>query len=809
VNVVVNEFSDIIRSMRRVYSVIFLVSSSALIFEVSLTRLFSIYLSYHFAFMVISIAMLGIGSAGTILALSSRTPEGNEASGEKRLALYALLAGVSIILSYIISNQIPFDPVKLSWEKSQIFYVALYCAALSLPFFFTGAMIVTAFMLFSKMPERIYCSDLLGAGTGSIAVVLLLNIAGAEYALLAASTLSLIGALIAGGRCVRTSSILLIFCNLILFIIHPAFIDVRISEFKALPQAMKHPEAEHLKTYNSSIARIDTLKSPAVRFAPGLSFKYLDPLPEQIGIAIDGGEITAVTESGNREKLTFLEYLPSALAYKIGKKDDVLIIDPKGGMQALMAEHYRAGNIFKIESNPMLVKVIRDDLREFSRGIFNRNTWSGYGRSKLRSLEFKDQAALHYDIIDLSMPDTSVTGTFGFNEDYRLTVEAFKEYIDALDTDGILSVSIYLIPPPRNEFRLLTTVITALEEIGQRDISKNLLAIRSWDSITILIKKSYFSEHEIGKLKLFSESRRFDMVYYPGIQKEETNIYIKLPSDEYFNNIQSIIRPETRASFIKNYLFDIAPVNDENPFFHYYLKLNNIKATYDVMGRNILYFLDNGYLLPVILAIVAILSLIMILIPATLKIRLKRFRRLELFTLLYFAAIGLGFMFFEVTLIQKNILPLENPVYAAAVVLTTILISSGAGSVASSRFSKLSSAYIQLIACFLIFLYGIIYPLLINFIISYSLLAKIVIISLSLSIPGFFMGIPFPMGMKLLGQKEEGLIPWAWAINAFLSVLAPVLTIMIAIAVGFKIVLWGASLAYLIAFVSIQRLIKE
>lgn len=795
--------------MRRVYSVIFLVSSSALIFEVSLTRLFSIYLSYHFAFMVISIAMLGMGSAGTILALSNRSSESNEAAGENRLAIYALLAGISIILSYILSNHIPFDPVKLSWERSQIFYVALYCAVLSLPFFFIGAMIVTAFMLFSKTPERIYCSDLLGAGTGSLAVILLLNNTPPEYAIFSASTICFIGALIAGRRRIKIVSLSFMLLNLLLFTLHPEFINVRISEYKALPQAMKHPEAEHLKTYYSSIARIDTLKSPAVRFAPGLSFKYLDPLPEQIGIAIDGGEITAVTESGNRERLTFLEYLPSALAYEIGKKDNVLILEPKGGTQALMAEHYNARNINKIESNPMLVRVIRDEFREFSGGIYEQNTWTGYGRSKLHSSESQFHAAQHYDIIALSMPDTSVTGAFGFTEDYRLTVEAFKEYLNGLDTEGILSVSMYLIPPPRNEFRLLTTVITALEEIGQRDISKNLLAIRSWDSITILIKKSYFSEHEIEKLKLFSESRRFDLLNYPGIKKEETNIYIRQPSFEYYNDFQSIIRPETRASFIKSYLFDITPVYDENPFFHYYLKLNNTKAIYNVMGRNILYFIDNGYLLPIILAIVSILSLIMILIPATLKIRLKKFRRLELFTLIYFAMIGLGFMFFEVTLIQKHILPLENPVYSAAVVLTTILISSGTGSILSSRYSKLSSPYTQLIICCLIFLYSLIHPLLLNFILPYSLLMKSVIISVSLAVPGFFMGIPFPMGMKLLGQKKKELIPWAWAINAFLSVLAPVLTIMLAVGAGFKIVLWGASLAYLLAFISFQRLAKE
>ncbi len=785
--------------MKRVYLTIFLVSCSVLMFEVSLMRLFSIYLWYHFAFMVISIAMLGIGSAGTLLAIRSRGLFLNKENLKLNIANYAVLAGISIIFSYVVSNYIPFDPVKLSWDKAQIFYVALYCFVLSIPFFFSGILIATAFSLFSRKSELIYSSDLLGAGLGSLTVLILLNVAGPEYAVLSASTLCFIGALLAGKRKIKFLSLIFIVINLLVFFIHPDFINVRLSPYKQLSISLKYPGAEHLKTYHSSYSRIDTLKSPAVRFAPGLSLKYLEPLPEQIGLSVDGGRIDAVTAADDKTKLRFLEFLPSAVVYEIGKKNNVLLLEPKGGLHVLIAKQYGSQEIHKVESNPMLVKVIRDDFRKFSGGIFEHNTWVGFGRNWLHGSRF-------YDIIDMPMTGTSVSGIFGISEDYRFTVEAFKEYLGALERDGILSVSLYLIPPPRTEFRILATIITVLEQMGVGNASGHLAAIRSWDSMTILVKNSSFTQQEIKKIKGFSNSRRFDLVYYPGIKEKETNIYIRMLSDEYFSGFKSLLNPETRSSFVSNYLFDIKPVYDENPFFHYYLKLGNFKAIYKTMGHKWLYFIEEGYLLPMIFVIVLILSFIMIMLPVLLKTNILKSETLNLPTLLYFAMLGLGFMFVEVTLIHKSMLSLENPAYTVAVVLTAILISSGFGSMLSSRFSRLRTPYLLFILACLIFVYSLLHPLLLNYISPYPLKFKILIIFIALIPLGFFMGIPFPMGIKLLGQKNEALIPWAWAINGCLSVLAPILTIMLAIVLGFKTVLWFGALAYLLAFMALKRL---
>jgi hypothetical protein len=777
--------------------------------------------------MVISTAMLGIGSAGTLLAICPRgTRNYDRIYSGSNISLYAALTGISLLICYIISNYIPFDPVKFSWEKRQFFYLALYCLVLSIPFFFSGILIVTAFSLYSEKSMLIYSSDLLGAGTGSLAVLAILNIAGPEYAVLSASTVCLIGALITGRKITKILALIFAAVNLLFFLAHPDLIHVKMSPYKRLPLYLKYPGAEHLNTYHSSYSQIDTFNSPAVRFAPGLSLKYLEPLPQQTGFSIDGNSINVITEAKGKSRLRFLEFLPSSVVYELRRNDDVIVIDPKGGLQALVARHYGSREIHKVESNPMIVKIIRDDFSEFSGNIFDRNTWTGYGRNVLDGLQYtvndsgsqpvrkKASSKLSnvaYDVIDLSMTGASVSGIFGISEDYRYTVEAFKKYISALKTDGIMSISIYLIPPPRTEFRILATIVTALEQMDVKDTFNRIAALRSWDSMTLLLKNSPLTSSEIDHIKIFSRNKRFDLVYYPGIKEGESNKYVKMPSDEYSSGFKKILDPETRTSFMNNYLFDIKPVYDNNPFFHYYLKLENIKAIYEKMGRKWSYFLEEGYLLPVIFIIVIVLSFVLILLPVIFNaIRKNRFERFKLSSslpvLTYFSMLGFGFMFVEVSLIQKSILLFENPSYSVAVVLTAILVSSGTGSMISSKLSKLRTSYSLLILALLILLYSLVHPLLLNLLSAYTLKFKIAIISIALIPLGFFMGIPFPMGIKLIGQKYEELIPWAWAINACLSVLAPILTIMLALVIGFKSVLWIGSLTYLLAFVSLRRL---
>jgi hypothetical protein len=796
-------------TQKKLFFIILLCSSSTLAYEITLTRIFSISLWYHFAFMIISIAMLGIGASGTFLSLFPKL--GNASL----LCTYCLFLGSGISLSYLLANQIPFDPVKLSWSKAQILYIGLYYITLSVPFFLTGLIVSQSLSLYSEKSGLIYSADLLGAGLGAAGILSVMAFTAPEKAVFILSSIALVATFFCGGRKLIMISIILIGINTSLIIFHPLFINLRISHYKGLQMALRYPGAEHLKTYYSSFSRIDTFSSPAVRFAPGLSFTYLEELPKQIGFSIDGGDINAITDVREKSALKFLQYLPSALPYEINKhmlppcsllnkEDSFLIVDSGGGVQSLIADYYGFSNVYKTERNHLLREILQKDFHEFSCGIYSENTWTGLGRSWLKKIN------KHFEIIDISLMGSIPSGTFGISEDYRLTVEAFKEYITHLKPEGMMSINLFILPPARIELRIVDTAITALEERGIKDAENHIAAIRSWGTICILIKKSAFSSHEIETIKAFSGDLGFDLIYYPGIREEEINIHIRMPSNEYFTAFKNLLNPETRDDFIKNYVFDIKAVRDENPFFHYYLKMRNINDIYRIMGEKWQYLIEEGYILLAVFLQVFFISLILILLPTiTLQKATAEIISSNLNILTYFAFLAIGFMSLEITFVQKMILPLENPSYAIATVLVSILTSSGIGSLLSYRLKSLGSSFICLIITFLIIVYSILLPVLSDIISPYPLPLKVIMAFFIIMPAGLLIGIPFPTGLKILGERNRSLIPLAWAINGCLSVLAPVLTVMIAIDFGFKRVLWLSALSYLLAFLNLRIFLKK
>lgn len=795
------------------YLTISFVSVATLSCEIAFTRIFSISLWYHFAFMVISIAMLGIAASGTFVSLypDSKRPE--------RIGRYALFLSFSIILAYLISNHLLFDPIKLAWDRRQILYIGVYYLFLGIPFFFSGLIILTAMEYMPEKAGRVYFFDLVGAAIGSVFVLFILNTLDEKGSIIIISLLPLVGGfLFSLGKKGLTKMAIPIAATLIiiLYIFAPAIFNVKMSPYKGMMVALQYPSAEHIDTFRGPTSRIDIIKSPVIRYAPGLSLTYMDELPAQIGIAVDGGDLNAVTRfSGKRETLKFIEYLPSSLPYIIGENKDVLILEPKGGLPVLTAIYYFSKNIDKIENNPITLQAINKTLLDFSGGIYDENTYIGLGRTWLKTKGL-------YNIIDINL--TSIlpweSGSFGLTEDFRLTKEAFQDYYQHLKENGYLSMTLYFLPPARTELRLFSTIISAMEDLGIKDAYKHIFAIRSWNTVTILLKKNELSISDIGIIKIFAMERQFDLVYYPGIKQDEANIFSKLPNNNYFKIVSRIIDPLERDKAIKEYIFDISTVTDERPFFHHSLKIKNLVETYKLAGNKWQYFMEEGYLIPIILVQAIIISILLIILP----LLLKRERRggnssqaLIYHTPLsgdtriigvgvYFSSIGLGFMFLEIVLIQRFILYLDHPIYAVTVVISTILFSSGMGSLASQKIS-IDKGWKGSIILPLILL-GIFYSILLRHIISGTLhweFASRVLSSIALLAPlGFFMGMPLPLGIRYLAiGKGKEFIPWAWGINGASSVVGAIMAAMLAIGIGFNGVIFTAAILYGVAFLSI------
>lgn len=352
---------------------IFLVSFITLSYETALLRIFSLTLWYHFAFMIISIAMLGIGASGTLLYLFPALLD------IKKTDIYYVLLGFSIFSSYLLSNQIPFDPARVAWEEVQILYIMCYCVILSIPFFLSGLIIATVLKFAQKRVGFFYGMDLLGAGTGAFSVLALLFLLPPEEALVFLSLISLVVAPFFSLRTVFLSVVtVLVIVSVLLF--YPSLLKPRISPYKHLPLALKYPGARHIKSFYSPFSRVDVFKGPAARYAPGLSLQYLDTLTVQIGITIDGDNMTAITVDTEREKLSFIKYLPSSLAFELSKKSDVLLVEPKGGLDVISARYSGFKNIYRIDSDPTIVIA----LNKMGFDIYRENSWKGLARSWLQ-----------------------------------------------------------------------------------------------------------------------------------------------------------------------------------------------------------------------------------------------------------------------------------------------------------------------------------------------------------------------------------------------------------------------------------------
>ncbi len=390
----------------------------------------------------------------------------------------------------------------------------------------------------------------------------------------------------------------------------------------------------------------------------------------------------------------------------------------------------------------------------------------------------------------------------GFGENYMYTVDSFTDILNRLSSTGLVSMTMYLLPPPRQELRLLATWIEALER-SQKNPSSCLIAIRSWSTISFFIKKSPFSEEDIQRLKNFAEERLFDLVYYPGIKTEEANIHNQCDEPLYHNYTLQLLSPAKRKELYKNYLFQIKPVGDNRPFFFNFFKLDKLKATYNSFGKKWLPLLQGKFLIPFLFIQSFTFAFVLILLPI-IVFRKMGDRRKGVFpkVFLYFSLIGMAFMFVEITLIQKFILFLGHPLYSISIIISSLLLSSGLGSFFSKKILgqnyKKNLKGSLLLCAGLITLYLFLLPLLHKEFIGLYLPFKIILTFFVIFPLGFFMGFPFPTGIRLLESHQKMLIPWAWATNAFSSVINSISALMIAFWGGYNLVLILAAGGYLL-----------
>jgi len=750
---------------------IFIITFSTVLLEVLYTRIFSVIYMSSFAFLMVSLALFGYGLSGVYMSISKITKRDNAI---KYLEIFLLLFALSLVVVYKITISTDIDFLKLFDPSSNFFLLILNFLLLLLPFFFGGCSLVLIFTLYSSEIGELYFVDLIGAASGGIAIIFLITFFGPSKTIFLAFLL--LG--IAWFFITRFKKAKRIIISMIIILAFIFFFFNSNKFFSVVPKMEKR--AYLLHHYSNVIEHSEWSPINKIDVAPFLSKK------KKI-IWIDAGTMQSflVRFKGNINNLKPIKYGHEAIPYLLTRKGSSFIIGSAGGYEVLCALSNDFKQIVAVEMDPVICDLVKEDYADYIGNIFDNKgvyLFNDEGRSVLKRLDRK------FDIIQMvnsHNADTILSGGLSIAETYIYTVESFKDYWKHLHDDGFVSIVHWF------GERLFSSAFQALREMNVENPEKKFFVIQARNGFNFFfMKKGNINEKEASILKDFSNrSRRKNIMFSPFIEKD--NIYYKLASKDY-------------RKIIKESSVNIAPVRDNSPYFNQPNKIGQFKFDnlyIKGMAKEVIPFAlkySNSVYLS-ILALSIIFPIFLIFIP--LKITTKKITNRNL--LLYFFLIGIAFIMVEIILIKIFQLYLGNPAYSISAIISSLLVSSGIGSLFSSKIRKLWKDKTVLYASIILFFCLLIYSLslfqIFSFVIHLSLILRFLFTFLLIFIPGFFMGVFFPLGIGYLGKSNKQMIGWAWGANAFATVLGSVLTVIIAINWNFSIVLILASLFYLIS----------
>lgn len=822
--------------LRRREMALLLVSASVLSYQILLVRTFSIGQWHHFAYMVISIALLGFGASGTLLSVLDRklknagTVAQQHASQSVCFSASAVLFAVALPVSFWLTQHVPFEPFLMLWDRRQLLYLACFYLALFVPFFAAATAIGLALTSESENCPRLYAFNLAGSGSGAFFAVGLLSVTpvtGALFGVVAlsqgAAVLALLdtSALVGRGRrrLLTTVSVAIMAILTITYVFSPP--SIRVSQYKGLSYALNLPQARVVAERSSALGRVDVVASPAIREAPGLSL--VTPaeaaLPRQLGLYVDAdtaGPITAF--HGDIRKLSYLDWSTSAVPYFTLQPSTtdlhVCVLGAGGGAGVLLALRHGAQQVDAVELDPNVPELLRGEFRDFAGGLYDRPEVRIH-RAEARAFV---QAALEsWDVIDLTLVDSfaaSAVGAGAVGENFLYTREAFEAYLQHLRTGGVLAATLWVRMPPRDELKLFATAVAALERMSLNP-SERLVLIRSWATVTLLVKKEPFTALELSTLCRWAEDRLFDTSYFPGIRIDQHNRFNVLERDYYFEAISSFLASGARREqFFNDYAFNLRPATDQKPYFFHFFRWRSLPLVLGEFRRSSIPLTELGYLILIATLLQATLLAILLIVsplafvPGRMKPADSR-RVVRLRVLLCFLALGLGYLLVEMALILRLVFFLANPIYAVALVLAGLLFVSGLGSaVAAWQLRKGTSATrLACIAALIvagtstIYAFGL-HPLLTS-LLGWPLPARM-IVALVVMVPLAAMGMPFPLVLHHLGQTHDELLSWAWAVNGCASVVAGPLATLLALGAGLPAVMLASSACYLVTAKIVQ-----
>jgi spermidine synthase len=748
-------------------------SFSALLLELALTRLFSVVLFYHFAFFAISIALLGLGAGGVFAHLQKNWLSSCDLRG-----IAAACSAVAAIAIPLALEIVLHTPVSLKLTGGNFLRLTAIYMASAVPFFLTGLQFSVIFARESTRIPRLYGADLVGGALACVAVVPLLNWIGGPNAVLFSALASAVAATVwSSAARIRKGMLALTAALVVLIILNHSG---RLADI-VWAKGIRRTNVEFSRW--NAISRVEVQRTD------------------------DGGKLIVIDADANTyimnadpkqwegsEWQRNVMSAPPALVNSLRPHGDYAIIGPGGGVDVLRALENGSHSVTGIEINPIIANTImRQRYADFAHHLYRRpdvDIHVADGRSFVRN------AKTSFDVVQMTLVDTwasTAAGAFALSENNLYTIQAFREYFDHLKPDGMIAITRWEFQTPREALRVVSVGMEALRQLGIKDASRNFIVVAADDldedgiPVAVLAKKSAFTKQE-------EETVAQHLKRYPPLQ------LLYAPSAHEPNAFSNLILSNDPYSFSRNYEYNVSPVTDNTPFFFFTLKPGRILH---MRTRHSMDWKVN--LGVVVLAMILVISVVAVLAFLVLPLMIEgNASKRPAKSLLYFVAVGLGYVLVEVSFIQRFVLFLGHPTYALTVVIFLMLLASGAGSVASRKwFAESRRVWVPLIATIAaLLLYVIVLPGILEYFVGAAFPSKLAISAALLAPLGFAMGMPFPTGLRALAASEqsaENSVEWAWAMNAAASVLGSVSAIVIAILFGLNVTLTCGAAAYLVA----------
>lgn len=778
-------------------------SAAVLGYELLLLRLFAIIQWHHFAYLAISVALLGIGAAGSFVTLARRPLLARYPAS---FSLAAAGFAVAAVACFAAAERVAFNALEIAWNPAQFLGLATIYLLLLIPFFCAATALCIAYSRFGSDIPRLYGADIVGAGLGSLGLLGLLFLLDPADVLRAICGLGLAAAALAARPADRRGTAILALAALVMpWLLPAASVELVASDYKDLPQALRVKQARVVAQRSSPLGLVTAVASPLapLRHAPGLSLTAGTGPPPQLGLFVDGQSVGAVTRyDGDSGPLAYLRETTSALPYHLLPRPRVLVLGAGAGGDVLQALAHGAPQVDAVELDARIVALVQHDLAEFSGRPYSA---PGVRLHVAEARGFVAASGDSFDLIQVALLDAFGSGAAGLgslSESHLYTVEAFDSYLQRLAPGGLLAFTRWVSLPPRDSLRLLASAVAALERRSVSEPGRSLAMIRGWSTTTLLVKNGSFAPGEIAAIRDFCRRRAFDLVHVTGITAAAANVYNRLERDDFFTGAQALLGPG-RADFVQRYKFDLTPTGDDRPYFFHFFKWRTLPELVALRARGGLPPLDWGYPVLVMALLQAVVaSALLILLPLALAGSRLAFAaapaELRRRVPAYFLALGLGFMAIEIPLLQRFTLFLSHPLLAAAIVLSGFLVFAGLGARYSARLAPAARWPFAAIAA-MAAVHALLLPPLLAAAMGLAPGWKMLLTLLLIAPLAFCLGMPFPQGLAVVAARAAPLVPWAWGINGFASVVATLLATLLAIHLGYAAVLLLAVVLYGIA----------